>query len=146
MKNRLVVSMVWSFVSVLALGCTANVDAPVTQGGKGGGGGTDGGTSSGGAAPTRAGGDKGAAAKTSNQKSGGRAAGAQSQATDRGTEVDGILCDVTTEGLAWCDSDTTIVFCAGGDWYELNCSAIEADAFCGLELPERIVDCFVEVD
>lgn len=84
-----------------------------------------------------------AAAKTSNEKTGGTAAANQSKGTDKGADLGGITCDSALEGVGFCSSDTEIDFCAGGRWWVLNCPAVEAGAFCGLELNSNTVDCYV---
>jgi hypothetical protein len=69
---------------------------------------------------------------------GDRAKGMKSQANQQGTEHDGLLCDASTEGEGFCVDDWTIVFCADGYWWALDCSALGAvcyeDAY--------IVDCY----
>lgn len=99
-----------------------------------------------GGAKTKGGGDKGAAAaKASNQKSGSNATSKMGSAQSQGSDSGGITCDGDLEGIAWCDSDTNIIFCSGGTWYLLDCEAFEAGAFCGVDLESAEVDCYVEV-
>lgn len=101
----------------------------------------------GGGAKTKGGGDKGAAAaKASNQKSGGNAQGKQSSATSQGSDSGGVACDGELDGVAWCNSDTEIIFCSGGSWYLLDCEAFEVGAFCGLDVDALEVDCYVEAE
>jgi len=83
---------------------------------------------------------KGAAAKSDGQKAGGSSTGAKSKASSKGDNVDGLACDEAAEGVAWCNSDTAIVFCAGGDWYELDCGA--AGLGVCAEGDDHVVDCF----
>ena len=76
----------------------------------------------GGNKPAKGGGSKGTAAKGSGQKAGGMAEADKSKGTDQGATYLDVTCDETTEGLAWCDSDTNIAFCSGGEWWILDCS------------------------
>ena len=89
--------------------------------------------------PTKNSSAKGSGAKAAGQKAGGTAEGNKSTATSNGTEYEDVACDDTMEGVAWCDSDTTVIFCTGGSWYSLDCSAIGGD-FCA-ELDDT-VDCY----
>ncbi len=78
---------------------------------------------------------------SSGQKAGGNAESDHSKGTDSGATYDGITCDSSTEGLAWCDSATNIAVCAGGEWWVLDCSsdAIGGD-FCGDD--GETIDCY----
>ena len=89
----------------------------------------------------KGGGSKGADAKNSGQKSGSTAQDNSDQAESQGETYDGVDCDETTEGLAWCDSDTQIAFCSGGEWYVLDCAEIGGDAC--FEDGDTI-DCYVD--
>ena len=52
-------------------------------------------------------------------------------------------CDKALDGVAFCDTDVDVVFCSDGHWWTLDCGAVEDHAWCGLELDEHVVDCFV---
>ncbi len=92
----------------------------------------------------KGGGQTGEAASSSGQKGGSRSTGSQSLATSQGSETEGLVCDASTDGIAWCDDDTNILFCADGAWWLLDCGAVEAGAFCGYDEDLNIVDCYVE--
>ena len=94
-------------------------------------------------AKTKGGGEKGSAAKDAGQKTGGTASGKTDQATNSGADVDGITCDDSLEGVAWCESDTEIIFCTGGSWYLLDCVAFDETAFCGID-EAATVDCYAD--
>ncbi len=76
----------------------------------------------GGSKAAKGGGQKGTAAKDSGQKAGGTAETDKSKGTMQGETYEGVECTTDTEGLAWCDSDTEIAFCSGGQWWLLDCS------------------------
>jgi len=85
-----------------------------------------------------------AAAKESSAKAGSQATANTSKATMSGTGRDGVTCDASIEGVGFCASDAEIVFCSGGNWWVLDCSAIDPDAFCGTD-ETGLVDCWVQV-
>jgi hypothetical protein len=90
---------------------------------------------------TKGGGSKGSAAVSSGQKGGGNVTKDKSMGTDQGATYDGVTCDGTTEGLAWCDSDSEIAFCSGGQWWILDCTSPSIDGdFCGDD--GETVDCY----
>ncbi len=90
---------------------------------------------------TKGGGATGASAMSSGQKAGGNAVADHSKGTDDGAAYDGITCDASTEGLAWCDSDTNLAVCAGGEWWVLDCSSAEIGGdFCGDD--GQTIDCY----
>ena len=96
---------------------------------------------SGGSKPQKGGGQMGTAAKDAGQKAGGHAEGDKSKGTDMGSTYDSVTCDSSTEGLAWCDSETNIAFCAGGEWWILDCSHPDIGGdFCGDD--GQTVDCY----
>ena len=91
--------------------------------------------------PAKGGGAKGTAAKTSGQKAGGHAEADRAKGTSSGATYEEVACDGTTEGLAWCDSDTSLALCAGGEWFVLDCSSAEiAGDFCADDGTN--VDCY----
>ena len=95
----------------------------------------------GGSKPAKGGGARGAAAKGSGQTSGGTATGDKGQGTQKGETYEGVTCDSSTDGLAWCDSDTDVVFCSGGVWYLLDCSSPEIGGdVCGET--DDTIDCY----
>jgi hypothetical protein len=124
---------------VVAAGCSTSDNKPAGAAtntkADSGGGGTKG-TGKGSSAKTAA------AAKTEKQKAGGKAEGAQSKAQSKGDTYEEITCDAETEDLGFCGDETQIVFCNGGTWYVLDCSAAAEGAFCGEE--GDVVDCYVE--
>jgi hypothetical protein len=92
----------------------------------------------------KAGGAKGpAAASTDKQKGGAKATAKKDSGMNKGAEVDGVACDAALEGIAWCGSESEVVFCAAGAWYALDCAQVESGAFCGEDVDTNTVDCFV---
>lgn len=77
----------------------------------------------------------------SSQKTGSAAKGKQSAAMSSGSSRDGVTCDAALEGLGFCADASTIVFCAGGDWYALDCEELASGAFCGQD--GSTIDCYV---
>ena len=61
-------------------------------------------------------------------------------ATSDGASYESVTCDSSEEGVAWCDDDTHIVVCSGGEFWSLDCGAIGGD-FCA-EVDDT-VDCYV---
>jgi hypothetical protein len=55
-----------------------------------------------------------------------------------GDILDGVVCDWTTEGIAWCDDDYTIAYCSDSTWWLLDCSAY--GEYCA-EFDDGTVDC-----
>ena len=89
----------------------------------------------------KGGGAKGAAAQSSGQKAGGNSESDHTKGTDSGSTYEGVLCDSSTEGLAWCDSDTNLAVCAAGEWWVLDCSSeLIGGDFCGDD--GTTVDCY----
>jgi hypothetical protein len=89
--------------------------------------------------PTKGGGDKGMKAKDDGQMAGGSAKGKMSMGTDKGSSYDSLTCDDSAEGVAWCDDDYDIVFCSGGEWWLLDCTAA-GYGYCGDD--GETVDCY----
>lgn len=86
-------------------------------------------------------------AKTAKQKLSDSTKSKQSSAKKKeDAEIDSLDCDEATEGLAWCDSDTALLFCHEGDWYELDCNEVETGGFCGFNVDDEEVSCFVEAE
>jgi hypothetical protein len=96
-----------------------------------------------GAAPSKNKGSttKGTAAKGSGQKNGTSATGAKGKGQAQGASYEGVTCDADSDGLAWCDSDTTIVFCSDNVFYSLDCSSVGADV-CAEDPDSKSVDCY----
>jgi hypothetical protein len=90
--------------------------------------------------PSKGSSAKGADAKGAGQKTGSTATSDKSMASSDGASYESVTCDDTEEGVAWCDDDTHVVFCSGGAWYSLDCSAIGGD-FCAES--DDTVDCYV---
>lgn len=57
-------------------------------------------------------------------------------------KVDDVACEAANEGLAFCDSDTNLVFCMGGGWWELDCGKAVAGSLCGYDAETFEVDCW----
>jgi hypothetical protein len=95
----------------------------------------------GGGGKAKGGGQKGAGAAGAHQQGGGNVAGDKTKGKTEGSVYDGVTCDATTEGLAWCDSATEVAFCAGGEWYLLDCAAPEIGGDVCAEDGETI-DCY----
>ncbi len=86
------------------------------------------------AAPTKGSGAKTTdAAKSSGQKASPKVAAEKSKGTSSGASKDGVTCDASLEGVGFCATDTTVVFCTGGEWWALECSALDAASFCGVD-------------
>ncbi len=90
--------------------------------------------------PTKGGGAKGSAAMGTGQMSGSKANDNKSMGTDQGATYEGVTCDASAEGLAWCDDDFDIAFCSGGEWWLLDCSVL--GAYCGDD--GFTVDCYAD--
>lgn len=97
-----------------------------------------------GKAPAKGSGAKSTAtAKDSGQKASSQVTGNSSKGTSSGATRDGVSCDASLEGVGYCAADTTVVFCAGGQWWALECSALDEAAFCGVD-ETGLLDCWVE--
>jgi hypothetical protein len=93
----------------------------------------------------KGGGAKGAAAKGSGQHVGGHAMHDRTHGSDKGASYEDLTCDGELEGLAWCDTQTELAFCSGGEWWVLDCSHPDIDGdFCGDN--GATVDCYVAAD
>src|SRR5690349_13050433 len=95
----------------------------------------------------KGGGAKGNDARDAHQHVGGHAQSDRSHGSEHGAVYDDLTCDESLEGLAWCDSETELAFCSGGEWWVLDCSHPDIDGdFCGDN--GHTVDCYVtaEVD
>jgi hypothetical protein len=95
-----------------------------------------------GGAGVKGGGQKGTAAVSSKQHGGSTAQTQKSSAMSQGSNVQGIVCDASLEGVGWCVDDLDIVFCSAGTWWILDCSQWADGAFCGYYADANIVDCF----
>lgn len=97
-------------------------------------------------APARGSGAKTtAAAKDGNQKATPQVTSNTSKATSSGMTKDGVACDASLEGVGFCGSDSTVVFCASGQWWALECSALDPTAFCGVDT-DGVLDCWLPVE
>ena len=93
----------------------------------------------------KGGGAKGMAAEQAGQKAGSTAVADENQGTDEGASYEGVTCDSSTEGLAWCDSDTEIAVCAAGEWWLLDCSHPDIGGdFCGDD--GTTIDCYAATE
>lgn len=93
----------------------------------------------GGSGPQKGGGSKGSAAMGTGQVAGGKASGNKSMGTQKGESYEGVTCNSSTDGLAWCDSDEEIAFCSDGAWWILDCGVL--GAYCGDD--GLTVDCYL---
>jgi hypothetical protein len=93
---------------------------------------------------TKAGGKTGSEAASAKQKSGSQAKGNRESGAAQGPDYEGVTCDSGLEGVGWCSSDAEIVFCSQGEWWLLDCGAIDEGAFCGFDEAAEEVDCYVE--
>ena len=59
---------------------------------------------------------------------------------------DGVDCTAELEGLAWCDTDSELLFCSDGEWYQLDCAKLESGGFCGFDLESLEVSCFKDAE
>ena len=82
------------------------------------------------------------AAKDSGQKASAQVKNGTSKAQSSGATKDGVTCDASLEGVGFCGSDTTVVFCTQGQWWALECTAIDSTAYCGVD-PESGLDCWL---
>lgn len=94
----------------------------------------------GGGGPTK--GSKATSASGAKEKAGSKATAATDKATMSGDTRDGVTCDTTIDGVGFCATDAQIVFCSGGNWWVLNCTAIDPKAFCGTDTA-GVIDCWV---
>jgi hypothetical protein len=98
------------------------------------------------AAPAKGSGAKAAtAAKDSNQKASSSVTGSTSKAQSTGTMKDGVSCDASLEGVGFCASETTVAFCSNGQWWALECSALDSTAFCGVDT-DGALDCWLAAE
>jgi hypothetical protein len=88
---------------------------------------------------------KGSAAKGSGQKGGATATGDKSKGQPQGADYEDVTCNGDTDGLAWCDSDTSIVFCSDNVFYTLDCSSVGGDV-CAEDPDSKSVDCYSSGD
>jgi hypothetical protein len=82
---------------------------------------------------------RGSDAQDSGQAVGGTTRSNQRYAANYGSYYEGVYCDYTDEGLAWCDDDYTIVYCDAGEWWALDCSEV-GGYYCGDD--GYTVDCY----
>lgn len=93
----------------------------------------------------KGGGSKGTAAASAKQKPGATASGAKASGVPKGAEVDGATCDASTEGVAWCETDSSVTLCSAGAWLAIDCTAIGGDV-CATDLDTLTVDCVAAAD
>src|SRR5262245_30270041 len=82
-------------------------------------------------------------AKAMSEKAGSTATGNTSKGTNSGSSSGGVTCDAALDGVGFCSSDAEIVFCAGGVWWILDCTAIDETAFCGEDESSGLIDCYL---
>lgn len=75
---------------------------------------------------------------TSQGTAGSTATGYVSEADDNGSTYEGVTCDDSTQGIAWCDDDFNVVYCSSGTWYSFDCAYL--GQFCAADGDD--VDCF----
>lgn len=97
------------------------------------------------AAKKKGAGAKGPAAASAKQKTGSTASGAKASGVSKGADFEGSSCNAETEGVAWCDSDTSVILCSEGAWYAVDCAAIGGDV-CATDPDTEIVDCYTVAD
>jgi hypothetical protein len=91
------------------------------------------------------------AAKTAGEKttSSSKAVNDTAKAADKGASIPDtggdVACDADHELEAFCADDTNLVFCTGGHWYSLDCSAAEGGS-CGEDVSASTVDCYGAAD
>ena len=83
------------------------------------------------------------AAKDAGQKAASQVTSNTSKAQASGSMKDGVTCDASLEGVAFCATDTTAAFCAQGQWWALDCTALEASSFCGVDTSTLALDCWL---
>jgi hypothetical protein len=124
------ISLAWIACVVLAYACTA----PAT-----------GVQSPGGGHPHKGGGYHGAEARNNHQHVGEHARHDRDRGEHHGATYGDVGCDGDDEGVAWCDSETSLAFCTGGEWWVLDCAHPDiAGDYCG-EVGAT-VDCYVAAD
>ncbi|HZO11938.1 MAG TPA: hypothetical protein VFB62_01725, partial [Polyangiaceae bacterium] len=79
-------------------------------------------------------------AKVADQKLGDAAR--KAEATKKEAVWDGLSCNGSTEGVAFCDSKTSLIFCADNAWREIDCARAVSGSFCGYDSATHRVDCF----
>jgi hypothetical protein len=92
--------------------------------------------------PHKGGHHRGAEARGAHQHVGEHAAHDREHGEHHGASYDDVGCDADDDGLAWCDSETTLAFCSAGEWWVLDCSHPDiAGDYCGDS--GETVDCYV---
>ena len=79
-------------------------------------------------------------AKVADQKLGDAAR--KAEATKKEAVWDGLSCNASTEGVAFCDSNSSLIFCADNAWREIDCAKAVSGSFCGYDSATHRVDCF----
>ncbi|MFT3693670.1 MAG: hypothetical protein QM831_11055 [Kofleriaceae bacterium] len=63
---------------------------------------------------------------SSQQTVGSTASGYQGDSVDDSSDdpsvYEGLTCDDSTQGVAWCDDDFNVVYCSGGIWRDFDCA------------------------
>jgi hypothetical protein len=93
----------------------------------------------------KGGGAKATAAKSEGQKAGGAGTAAKDKASSKGADYEGVTCDAASEGVAWCDSEGTMIFCAGGEFYALSCAELDGSV-CAEDEEANVIDCVAASD
>ena len=63
-----------------------------------------------------------------------------SQGTILGSDAGGAGCDGAAEGVGFCWDEYSLVFCAQGNWWLLDCTYF--GAFCAYDVNASVVDCY----
>ncbi len=88
--------------------------------------------------PTPGSSSTGSGAIESGQTAGDTARSSRDSIAD-GDVYEGVTCDLSTDGLAWCDDDYTVAYCSDYTWWLVDCSAI--GDVCA-EFDDGTVDCW----
>ena len=89
--------------------------------------------------PHRGSNQTGQGAVDSGQTAGDTARSRRDASYGYGDVYEGLTCDWTTEGIAWCDDDYTIAYCSDYTWWLLDCSSY--GEYCA-EYYDGTVDCY----
>ena len=83
-----------------------------------------------------------AAAKSAGAKSGSAAQVKAPMSMSTGATLEGVVCDADSEGLAFCASETDVVVCLSGTWWDVACATdVQAGSFCFYDESVPSVDC-----
>lgn len=89
--------------------------------------------------PKRGSSHSGSGAVESGQTAGDTALGNRDVSYGTGDIYEGLVCDWTTEGIAWCDDDFTIAYCSDSTWWLFDCSTL--GEYCS-QFDDGTIDCY----